>query len=132
MKSAYQRISDKIELNLNKYYYKIVQDFQNKFFQYFDLLEYFFSHNFNFPTLSLYIKFELKRGNIDMEQLKNSNQNENKTIVFSLFYKYKRRNEKYMISWKFDLVDKKNTHTWILSESQEVILLILKMIISKF
>lgn len=120
MKTAYPRISDKIEINLNKYYYKIVQEFQNKYIQCFDLLEYFFSHNFNFPTLSLYIKFEVKKGFFDLDHNLNSNGFEKKTIVFSLFYKYKRSNEKYMISWKFDLTDKNNTHTWILSECQEV------------
>jgi len=121
MKSANPRISDKIEINLNKYYYRIVQEFHNKFVLYFDLLEYFFSHNFNFPTLSLYIKFELKKGILDIEQINNYNRLDNKTIVIFLYYKYKRSNEKYMISWKFDLTDKKSTHTWILSECQEVI-----------
>jgi len=121
MKSAYPRISDKIEITLNKYYYKIVQEFQNKFIFYFNLIEYFFSHNFNFPTLSLYIKFELKKGFLDLDQNTNSNKLEKKTIVFTLYYKYKRSNEKYMIAWKFDLTDKKSTHTWIISECQEVI-----------
>jgi len=120
MKSAFQVISDKIEINLNKYYYRIVQDFQNKYFKSFELLEYYFSHNFNFPTLSLYIKFELKRNfSEENDYISNENQVKN-TIFFSLFYKYKRNLEKYMISWKFDITDSKNTHTWILSECQEV------------
>ncbi len=127
MKSASSRISDKIEINLNKYYFRIVQEFQNKYLKYFNLLEYFFSHNFDFPTLSLYIKFDIKREFYENYHINNSKEIYNKqSILFSLIYKYKRRRDEYIISWKFDITESKNTHTWILSECQEVIFLISK------
>lgn len=122
MKTSSTFLSDKIEFNLNKFYFRIVQGFQNKYFPYFDLLEYFFSHNFNHPTLSLYVKFELKKSVFDPNGLEaiNLSHGRKKSILFSLLYYYKRSKENFMISWKFDIMESLDNHTWILSECQEV------------
>jgi hypothetical protein len=127
MKSAYSKIADKIEYNLHKFYFNLVQDFQNKYILYFDLMEYYFSHNFNHPTLSLYIKFEFRPflfDNIDFSK----SSSRSCSIYFSFCYIYKKSNEKYMISWKLDLTEEKVTNTWILSECQEVNIYILDII----
>ena len=127
MKMSSYKISNKIELNLNRFYYKIVQAFQQKYIQYFNLLEYFFSHNLNHPTLSLYIKFQLNKINLHNTE-KSMNNLVNKSILFSLNYSYKRSNQKYIISWKFDLRQSNETHTWIFSESQEVFFILKNLV----